>query len=492
MVALGMKTKILSIFFTGLILVSESFCASQAEGSGSNRGTFLSRGGYIIPAEQVMIDHYIAQYDYNYPLPRQGDLTVTTASGIRDRNVYIQIGLKGKKTDFSDLPPLNITFCIDRSGSMKAMMPWVKDSFYIFIDRVRNGDIISLVDMNTDAQVLIPPMKIQNQEDRARFKREVDGIIANGGTNVYAGMLQSYKEAEKNFNPAYVNRVVILTDGMHNFGEMIDKDILNLASRYRKSGINISTVLLGIQAATGLMTDVAIEGGGSSRFISDHDEMVKIFQTELDRMLVSAAKELQMRLVLSEGVTLKETWGYKNYQENNTSYYYVTTLHNGDYETIFAELSLNPGRSNTNLGSLYLDYLDLSNNQKSLGPIQINLDSLEIKPNQLIADVRVREAEGLLVLSRGLIDIANKTAKTGSLEGELYQHSEPSPQRDDLVRQIKLELTQNLSIIEELENYLNGINESFGGGKYEKELEILENYTRTFNSVYESYDENKS
>jgi Ca-activated chloride channel family protein len=437
-----------------------------------------------------MIDHYIAQYDYNYPLPRQDDLTVTTASGVKDQNAYIQIGLKGRKMDFSALPPLNITFCIDRSGSMAEMMLWVKDSFYIFIDQVRNGDIISLVDMNTNAQTLIPPVTIQSPGDRTRFKREVDRIIANGGTDVYAGMLQSYKEVEKNFDPAYVNRVVLLTDGMHNSGEMRNKNILDLASGYRERGINISTVLLGIQAATGLMTDVAIEGGGSSRFIPDHDEMVKIFQTELDRMLVPAAKELQMRLVLSPGVTLKETWGYKNYQEDNASYYYVSTLHNGDYETIFAELSPDP--SVTNLGTLYIDYLDLSNNPKSLGPFQINLAARETGPDQPIADLRVREAEGLLVLARGLIDIANRAGKIASLEMGLYQYEEPSPQRSDLVQQIKLEVTQNLSIIKGLETYLNGINESLGGGKYAKELEILENYTRTFTTVYTRYDEEES
>jgi Ca-activated chloride channel family protein len=127
--------------------------------------------------------------------------------------------------------------------------------------------------MDTNAHTLIAPMQITNQDDRVRLKREVDRITANGGTNVYDGMVQSYKELEKIYNPQYVNRVVILTDEMHNFGDKVNKDILNLAASYNKKGITISTVMLGINAATGLMVDVAIEGGGSSRFISDHDEM---------------------------------------------------------------------------------------------------------------------------------------------------------------------------------------------------------------------------
>jgi hypothetical protein len=198
-----------------------------------------------------------------------------------------------------------------------------------------------------------------------------------------------------------------------------------------------------------------------------------------------------MRLVLSEGVTLKNTWGYKNYQENNTVHYYVSTLHNRDYETIFAKLSPNP--TSAGLGSFYVDYFDLENNQKTLGPYEINLVPPAGNANQHIADARVREAEGILTLACGLIDIANKTEKIAGLERELYQYADPSPQRMDVVQQIMLECSQNIEIAGRLTDYLSAISESLGGGKYEKEIEILQNYTRTFTNVYDSYaDKNKT
>jgi hypothetical protein len=484
-----MKIKIVIFMgFLGLYSISGLFAASQSEGGGSNRGTFLSRSGYVIPAEDIKIEGYIAQNDYDYPLPGRGDLNVITAAGVKADNAYVQIGLKGKKTAFAALPPLNITFCIDRSGSMYDIMLWVKDSFYIFIDQVREGDIISLVDMNTQAQTLIPPTQIKNQADRTRFKREVDAIVADGGTDVYAGMLRSYQENEKNYKAGYVNRVVILTDGMHNFGEKVDKDILNLAASYNRKGIDISTVLLGISTATGLMVDVAIEGGGSSRFISDHDEMVKIFQTELDRMLVPAARDLKMRLVLSDGVTFKDTWGYQYYTEGNTIHYYLSTLHNGDYETMLAELSIRNVPRDNILGTFYLDYQDLSSNQKSLGPYQIRLEPSAVNGSGQIADRRVREAEGFLHFARSLIDIADNSVKIRAHEIELREYTDPSSQRDDIIKRITDELTRNLTIVKSLTAYLNEIGGSLGGNKYEKELEILQNYTRMFTNTYNAYE----
>jgi hypothetical protein len=105
-------------------------------------------------------------------------------------------------------------------------------------------------------------------------------------------------------------------------------------------------------------------------------------------------------------------------------------------------------------------------------------------------DRRVREAEGLLYFARELIDIANRAAKTGSLERELYQYADPSPQRDDVVQQILLELHQNLDIVESLTDYLSNISSSLGGKKYEKELEILQNYKQTFTNAYNAYANN--
>ena len=483
-----MKSKALLVAILGVVSIAQLLAAgSAAEGIGSNRGTYLSRAGYIVDPNEIKIEHYIAQRDYDYPPPKYGDLNVITGVGANAENAYMLIGLKGKKVDFQELPPLNVSFCIDRSGSMTHMIPWVKSCFYIFIDKVRPGDVISLVDMNTNAQTLIPPTQIQNEEDRTKFKRQVDRITASGGTDVYAGMRQSYREIEKNFQPGYVNRVVILTDGMHNFGEMVNQDILALAGNYKEQGINISTVLLGIQAAVGLMVDVAIEGGGSSRFVSDHDEMVKIFETELDRMLVPAAREVNMRLVLAEGVELRNTWGYRNDVEGNTIRYSLPTLHNGDYETILAEVLVKKSHNNSILGSLYLDYSDLEDMQRSLGPYNFTIDPSAESSNQLIADPRVREAEGYLALSRGLIDIGTKARKVGQLERDMMQYADPSPQRSDVVEQIKVELTQNIGIVERLDKYLTTMSDSLGGGRYEKELEILQNYNRTLTQVYDNF-----
>lgn len=458
-----------------------------AEAGGSNRGTFLSRGGYVIHPDDIFIESYIAQYDYEYPLPVEDEINLQVDVDVLEHNGYIQLGLKGQKLNFEDIPQMNISFCVDMSGSMSGMMPWVKSSFYIFIDKVRLGDIVSLVDMNTQARTLIPPTVIESEEDKTKFKRQVDKITASGGTDVFAGMKQSYLEVEKNFKPGSVNRVILMTDGMHNFGEMINKDILNLASDYKSKNINISTVLLGINTETGLMVDVAINGGGSSRFVSDHDEMKKIFSTELDRMIVPAARDIKLTLELNDNYTFKNTWGYQYKQEGHVIEYIVPTMHNGDYVTMLVETEVKDTQSN-NVGTLSISYKDLNNTPKSIQGYEIT-HSID---DRKITNSRVRRTEGMLYFCRVLYDIANKTLNVNKLEQDMYQYADPSPQRDDLVEQVKLELNQNLQLIVRTQNYLNNITKELSLDWFEKELEILDNYTVTFNKMITAYQSTNS
>ena len=62
---------------------------------------------------------------------------------------------------------------------------------------------------------------------------------------IYDGLELGYKEVLSNYRQGYVNRVLILTDGIPNGGRTID-EILGMAEVYKNMGISVFTIGVGL------------------------------------------------------------------------------------------------------------------------------------------------------------------------------------------------------------------------------------------------------
>jgi Ca-activated chloride channel homolog len=210
------------LYFVILICLSLNLIwaggAEESAGSAS-RGRYLAGEGVIIPPDEVHINSYIAQVDYLYPDP-VADVGVSFYSGqqqlsSKGQEGVLHIGLQGKKRKYADLPPMNLSFVIDKSGSMNDAdkMEWVKDAFDIFIERVRDIDFVSLVVFNDEAKVIFPSTQMKNEDRRIRFQEAVEAIEPGGGSNLEAGLELGYQQVLANFRSDYTNRVLFLSDG---------------------------------------------------------------------------------------------------------------------------------------------------------------------------------------------------------------------------------------------------------------------------------------
>lgn len=137
-------------------------------------------------------------------------------------------------------------------------MEWVKESFDVFINKVRDKDFVSLVVFDEDAEVIFPATQMNSEKKRKKFRDAVHSITPGGGTNMAAGLELGYKEVLLNFNKENTNQVLFLTDGVGD-----SERVLELAETYRKMGIDISAIGLGMDFNHVFMSDLAKRGAGA-------------------------------------------------------------------------------------------------------------------------------------------------------------------------------------------------------------------------------------
>lgn len=432
--------------------------ASKEAASTAERGKYLAERGMIVRPEEIYVDSYIAYIDYHYPKPKE-DVGITLYSGHRQvssggQEEVLQIGIQGGGLDFEELPPMNLAFVIDKSGSMndRDKMDWVKETFDIFIERVRDKDYVSLIVFDNLAKVVFSSTRMDSGIKRDRFRNAVHGIRPGGGTNLVDGLNLGYKEILSNYRKEYTNRVLFLTDGR---GE--STGILEMAETYKNMGINVSTIGVGTDFDLELMRNLADRGGGSSRFISGREEMEETFGSELDRMVVPVARDMKMKLEFLQDVDILGTWGYNNRVEGNTIHYYISTLHHRDYETILVQVKIPPQRltGERNIARFTIEYNDIEGEKHYRRPyyLQANFVDMEF-PVTGFSDGKILQSGTMLHFAQAMKRI-----------GWLYYSG-----------QVKQALDITVETKKELQNArLRLDNEGF-----DDEIQILENYIKIF------------
>ena len=479
-----------------LLVPSVLWSAGQKEAAASSaRGKYLAGQGIIIPSTEVHINSYIASIDYKYPDPKE-DLGITVYSGhyqlsTSGQEEIVHIGIQGKELGFENLAPMNLAFVIDKSGSMNAedKMGWVKDAFDIFIDRVREKDFVSLIVFDSDARVIFPSTQMKSRDKRLEFRKAVHSVKAGGGTNLKAGLELGYQQVLANFRSEYINRVLFLTDGVGESG-----GILDMAESYKEMGINVSTIGVGTDFDLELMVELSKRGGGSSRFISDREEMEETFGSELDRMVAPVARNLDMTLEFLQSVEILGTWGYKNRIMGNTIKYSQDTLHHRDYETILVHIRLpeqaEPGAKN--LVRFTIDYEDVDRGKHRSGPYILKAEYVEKEhpvtgfSNGMVlqSGTMMRFAKSLVTIGdlyyscREEIEEINKTRdeqwrkRSGSVDYEKIS----SPEIQRLEKSVGTKMQRAMDITVATKKELNNVRIRLDNEGFDDEIGILENY----------------
>jgi Ca-activated chloride channel family protein len=177
---------------------------------------------------------------------------------------YVYFELSGAKITAEEKKrvPLNISLVLDRSGSMAGdKIAFVKKAAQFVIDNLADGDFLSVVQYDNQIDVVCPSARVQ---DKTELKRAVEEITSRGMTNLSGGMLSGYEQVSSTKQDKFVNRVLLLSDGLANQGITQPEQLQELTrQKFRDEGIALSTFGVGGDFNEVLMANLSEYGGAN-------------------------------------------------------------------------------------------------------------------------------------------------------------------------------------------------------------------------------------
>lgn len=282
----------------------------------SNIRRFINNGKEI-PVDAVKIEEMINYFDYSYPKPTDNHpFSVNTEVAKTPWNVdtkLVRIGLQGKEYLNEELPASNLTFLIDVSGSMSDSnkLPLLKSAFKLLVNQLREKDNVAIVVYAGAAGVVLEP---SSGSDKLKIINALNKLEAGGSTAGGQGIKLAYKLAENNFKKNGNNRVIMATDGDFNVGLSNDKDMENLISEKRESGIFLSVLGFGMGNYKDSKLEIlADKGNGNHGYIDTMQEAQKLFGKEFGGTLFTIAKDVKIQIEFNPNkVRSYRLIGYEN------------------------------------------------------------------------------------------------------------------------------------------------------------------------------------
>ncbi len=301
-----------------------TFSTDVDKASYANVRRFISNSE-IPNKDAVRIEEMINYFNYDYPQPTGNDaFSINMEMGDcpwNNEHQLLKIGLKGKIPVTEEIPPANLVFLIDVSGSMNSYnkLPLLKKAFSILIDKLRPEDRVAIVVYAGSTGCVLNSTTGDNKK---QIKDALNNLEAGGSTAGGQGINLAYKIAEENFLKEGNNRVILATDGDFNIGASSDAQMVRLIEEKRKSGVSLSILGFGMgNYKDSKMEQISNAGNGNYSYIDNILEAKKVLGVELWGTLYTIAKDVKIQIEFNPSkIKSYRLIGYENRILNNEDF----------------------------------------------------------------------------------------------------------------------------------------------------------------------------
>jgi Ca-activated chloride channel family protein len=293
-----------------------AFAMRIDKASYSNVRRFINQQSKV-PPDAVRVDEMLNYFNFNYKEP-QGKDVFSIESQVTDcpwnnSHRLLFLNLSGRKLNLDKVPPSNFVFLIDVSGSMDLpnRLPLLKEAFQLLVKNLREKDTVSIVVYGGSVGVWLQPT---SGAEKQKITTAIEELYPSGDTPGEAAIRSAYKLAENTFIKGGNNRIILATDGDFNIGQTNEKDLEELISKERQTGVYLTCLGVGMgNYKDSKIEALAKKGNGNFAYLDDIREAEKVLVTEFTQTLYSIANDVYLSIQFNRSLVKESRLiGYDN------------------------------------------------------------------------------------------------------------------------------------------------------------------------------------
>ena len=278
----------------------------------------IIKNSKLPPPDAVRTEELINYFKYDAAVEMSeehpfGVKTFVAESPFAEGKHMAYIRVKTADIDVSELPPSNLTFLIDTSGSMMSYdkLPLLQQAFSLLVNNLTAKDTISIVTYGGTSQVLLDSA---DGGDKEQILSVINSLEASGSTAGAKGIQTAYDLAKKNYRADANNRVILATDGDFNVGISTTDALKAFISEKRNEGIYLSVLGFGTgNLRDDIMETLAANGDGNYSYIDNLTTAQKVLVEEMGANMFVVAKDVKANLKFNKDVVKEfRLVGYEN------------------------------------------------------------------------------------------------------------------------------------------------------------------------------------
>jgi Mg-chelatase subunit ChlD len=275
--------------------------------------------GAMPEVANIRSEEFINAFDYRDPMPAPGAPIAFAWERARypfahNRDV-VRFSVKTAAQGREAGKPLNIVLLLDNSGSMERAdrVRIIQESLRTLAAQLKPQDKLSVVTFSRTARLWADGVA---GAQAAEVANKIGELTPEGGTNLEDALDLAYRTALRHYAATAVNRVVLLTDGAANLGNVEPKELKAKVENFRKQGVALDCFGIGWEGFNDdLLEQLSRNGDGRYGFVNTPEEAASEFVGQLAGALRVAASDVKMQVEFNpRRVTAYRQIGYAKHQ----------------------------------------------------------------------------------------------------------------------------------------------------------------------------------